>query len=45
MKALEKRRREEKNKMEIEELSLKLDEVDEIEGKKILERIMELRKG
>lgn len=43
--ALEKRRKEEKNKAEIVELSLKLDEVDEVEGKKIMERIMALRKG
>lgn len=42
---LGKRRKEEKRKDEINELSAKLNEVDEIEGKKILEKIMELRKG
>ena len=35
----------EKNKVEIAELSARLDEADEIEGKKILEKIMALRKG
>ena len=44
--ALEARRRKEKVKMEIEELSRKLETVeDEAEEKKIMEKIMELRRG
>ena len=43
--ALEKRRKVEKNKAEIEALSAKLEEADEVESKKILEKIMALRKG
>jgi len=44
--ALEERRRKEKVKMEIEELSRKLETVeDEVEEKKIMEKIMELRRG
>ena len=45
MAALEKRRKVEKNKAEIEALSAKLEEADEVESKKILEKIMALRKG
>ena len=41
---LNKRREVEKRKIEIRELSAKLDEVDEEEGKKILEKIMMLRR-
>ena len=44
--ALEKRRREETKKNEIFEMTRKLDEIDdEVEKKKILEKIMALRKS
>ena len=43
--ALQGRWREEKNKAEIEELTARLEGADEVEEKKILEKIMALKKG
>jgi hypothetical protein len=45
IKALEKRRKEEMKKAEILALSSKLEDADEIEKKKILEKITSIRKG